>query len=213
MENDFNLIYESLLKEFDVKALGEQVIRAIASDIVCFNIKAEKVENHFHHLDVFNSTLLKNGLPVPLIARDRVLELTKARIKHTKDTCINSQSKGVKNRRIKNELLSYMVNLVAVGETVERASELVAGYCKDTYNSEYQMKASSLEKLFPKYANTEGRSGKTHLESTKFVFDLYDAGVFPNDGRGNHYPDFWRKVRKMNENFKLPDELKGSRRE
>ncbi|KKL89482.1 hypothetical protein LCGC14_1914220 [marine sediment metagenome] len=206
--------YRNKLKESEIfNSCSTDLITILASNSIAF--LHQPISDHtFHSVDVFNSFLLSNSLPVPDFLREKLLEITEERIKKTKKTTFDNLSVRIKKDRIKSELLGYMNKLVIAGASVERASEIVVLSNKNDFDGKPVFKASTLEKIYPKYASELLREESITLKDfTRRYMEAFSKPENIKFSNPENTFDFWEKIIEETEGVKIPAHLKGNRRE
>ena len=211
---EFLNYYRDKLKEnYIFNSCPNDLITVLASSSALF-LHRPITKHTYHGVDVFNSFLLRNSLPVPDFLREKLLEITEERIKKTKETAINNLPTRIKKERIRNKLLCYMNKLVIAGASVERASEIVVFSNKNDIDGKPAFKASTLEKRYPKFAHELlPKEQITRKDSTKRYIEFFSK---PENIQASEPEDtlhFWEEIIQKSEGIKIPDYLKGNRRE
>ncbi len=211
---EFLNYYRDKLKESDIfNSCPNDLITVLASSSALF-LHRPITKHTYHGVDVFNSFLLRNSLPVPDFLREKLLEITEERIKKTKKTTFDHLSVRIKKDRVKSKLLGYMNKLVIAGASVERASEIVVLSNKNDFDGKPAFKASTLEKKYPKFAyELLPKEQITRKESTKRYMEFFSK---PENIQASEPEDtlhFWEDIIQKSEGIKIPDYLKGNRRE
>ncbi|TMP14438.1 hypothetical protein [Pseudoalteromonas sp. S2893] len=204
--------YSAMLKKSEgYSKCSKDLISTLAG--ICIGLfHAKKNEDTFHCLDVFNSYLLENSLPVPEFLREKLLQITEERIKENIELTKNNLGHKIKKTRIKDELLRCMVNLVIVGASVEKASEIVVLSNANTYNKRQLYKASTMEKSYPAYANEIlPDEHLTRIELVRRSMELF-SNIENTNYKGSNTFAFWEEIIEKSKGLKIPDYLKGNRR-